>query len=162
MMMMPSCVSKPSISTSKALSVCSRSSLKCPAFAAIPTVVGSFPHTEPSRLLDRIFSLFPDMPAWPQMPVRDWRESMYVQYAEGLPGAVVDGAAQTIYFRGDEALAGELEAFYQALVDEDVERFAISRSTRWDCTSSWRASRAWAGSGRNGSKGRSPDPSASP
>jgi methionine synthase II (cobalamin-independent) len=51
---------------------------------------------------------------------------MYVQYSERLPGAVVDRAAQTIYFRSDEALAGELEAFYQALVDEDVERFAIS------------------------------------
>ncbi len=100
--------------------------MKCPAFAAIPTVVGSFPHTEPRRLLDRIFSHLPDMPAWPQLPVRDWLESMYVQYSEGLPGAVVDRAAQTIYFRGDEALAGELEAFYQALVDEDVERFAIS------------------------------------
>jgi hypothetical protein len=88
--------------------------------------VGSFPDTEPQRLLDRIFSLFKDMPAWPQMPARDWRESMYVQYTEGLPGAVVDGAAHTIHFRSDEALAGELEAFYQALVDEDVERFAIS------------------------------------
>ena len=100
--------------------------MKCPAFAAIPTVVGSFPHTEPLRLLDRIFTHFPDMPAWPQLPVRDWLESMYVQYSERLPGAVVDRAAQTIYFRSDEALAGELEAFYQALVDEDVERFAIS------------------------------------
>jgi methionine synthase II (cobalamin-independent) len=100
--------------------------MKCPAFAAIPTVVGSFPHTEPRRLLDRIFTLFPDMPAWPQLPVRDWLESMYVQYAEGLPGAVVDRAAQTIYFRSDDALAAELEPFYQALVDEDVERFAIS------------------------------------
>ncbi|MGA2269589.1 MAG: hypothetical protein ABSH44_14060 [Bryobacteraceae bacterium] len=100
--------------------------MKCPAFAAIPTVVGSFPHTEPQRLLDRIFSLFSEMPAWPQMPVRDWRESMYVQYAERLPGAVVDREEQRIYFRSDEALAGELEAFYQAVVDEDVERFAIS------------------------------------
>jgi methionine synthase II (cobalamin-independent) len=76
--------------------------------------------------VERIFSRFPDMPAWPQLPVRDWLESMYVQYSERLPGAVVDRAAQTIYFRSDEALAGELEAFYQALVDEDVERFAIS------------------------------------
>ena len=100
--------------------------MKCPAFAAIPTVVGSFPHTEPPRLLDQIFSHFPDMPAWPQMPARDWRESMYVQYAERLPGAVIDRDAQTIHFRSDEALAGELEAFYQALVDEDVERFAVS------------------------------------
>jgi methionine synthase II (cobalamin-independent) len=101
--------------------------MKCPDFAGIPTVVGSFPHTEPRRLLERIFSLFPDMPAWPQLPVRDWLESMYVQYSEGLPGVVVDRAAQTIYFRSDEALAGDLEAFYQALVDEDVERFAVSR-----------------------------------
>jgi methionine synthase II (cobalamin-independent) len=100
--------------------------MKYPAFAAIPTVVGSFPHTEPPRLLDRIFRLFPDMPAWPQMPVRNWLESMYVQYSEHLPGAVVDRAAQTIHFRSDEARAGELEAFYQALVDEDVEHFAIS------------------------------------
>ena len=100
--------------------------MKCPAFAAIPTVVGSFPHTEARSLVERIFSRFPDMPAWPQLPVRDWLESMYVQYSERLPGAVVDRAAQTIYFRSDEALAGELEAFYQALVDEDVERFAIS------------------------------------
>jgi methionine synthase II (cobalamin-independent) len=100
--------------------------MKCPAFAAIPTVVGSFPHTEARSLVERIFSHLPDMPAWPQLPVRNWLESMYVQYSEGLPGAVVDRAAQTIYFRSDEALAGELEAFYQALVDEDVERFAIS------------------------------------
>jgi methionine synthase II (cobalamin-independent) len=100
--------------------------MKCPDFAAIPTVVGSFPHTEARSLVERIFSHLPDMPAWPQLPVRDWLESMYVQYSEGLPGAVVDRAAQTIYFRSDEALAGELEAFYQALVDEDVERFAIS------------------------------------
>ena len=100
--------------------------MKCPAFAAIPTVVGSFPHTEARSLVERIFSRFPDMPAWPQLPVRDWLESMYVQYSERLPGAVVDRAAQTIYFRSDEALAGELEAFYQALVDEDVERFDIS------------------------------------
>jgi methionine synthase II (cobalamin-independent) len=100
--------------------------MKCPAFAAIPTIVGSFPHTEARSLVERIFSRFPDMPAWPQLPVRDWLESMYVQYSERLPGAVVDRAAQTIYFRSDEALAGELEAFYQALVDEDVERFAIS------------------------------------
>ena len=101
--------------------------MKCPAFAAIPTIVGSFPHTEARSLVERIFSRFPDMPAWPQLPVRDWLESMYVQYSEGLPGAVVDRAAQTIYFRSDEALAAELEAFYQALVDEDVERFAVSR-----------------------------------
>ena len=97
-----------------------------PVFAAAPTLVGSFPHTEPQRLMDRIFSRFAELPAWPQMPARDWRESMYVQYSEGLPGAVVNRQDQRIHFRTDEAFYSELEEFYQAVVEEDVERFAIS------------------------------------
>jgi methionine synthase II (cobalamin-independent) len=51
---------------------------------------------------------------------------MYVQYSERLPGAVIDRKEQRIYFRGDAALSGELEEFYQAVVEEDVERFAIT------------------------------------
>jgi methionine synthase II (cobalamin-independent) len=102
------------------------STVSRPAFAAAPTLVGSFPHTDPNDLLDRILSRFPEIPAWPQLPARDWRESMYVQYSEGLPGAVVDRDRQRIYFESGEALAAGLEEFYQALVEENVERFAIS------------------------------------
>jgi hypothetical protein len=76
--------------------------------------------------MDQIFSRFAEMPAWPQMPARDWRESMYVQYSEGLPGAVVNRQQQRIHFRTDEAFYSQLEEFYQAVVEEDVERFAIS------------------------------------
>jgi len=97
-----------------------------PGFTAVPTVVGSFPHTDPRPLVDRILARFAEMPAWPQMPARDWRESMYVQYSEGLPGAVVDAREQRIYFRGGDALYAEIEPFYQALIEEDVERFAIT------------------------------------
>jgi methionine synthase II (cobalamin-independent) len=60
------------------------------------------------------------------MPARDWRESMYVQYSEGLPGAVVDSRERRIYFLGGNALYEEIEPFYQALIDDDVERFAIT------------------------------------
>jgi len=97
-----------------------------PGFRAIPTVVGSFPHTDPRLLTDRILARFAGMPAWPQMPARDWRESMYVQYSEGLPGAVVDSRERRIYFLGGNALYEEIEPFYQALIDDDVERFAIT------------------------------------
>ena len=75
-----------------------------PCCAAVPTVVGSFPHTDARALADCILARFTAMPTWPQMPARDWRESMYVQYSEGLPGAVVDGPRARIYFRGDETL----------------------------------------------------------
>jgi methionine synthase II (cobalamin-independent) len=95
-------------------------------FGGAATVVGSFPHTDAPRLVDSLIARLPDVPAWPQLPVRDWRESMYVQYSEGLPGAVIDDQTQRIFFRMDERFEQELERFYQAIVEEDVERFAIS------------------------------------
>jgi hypothetical protein len=97
-----------------------------PVFAAAATIVGSFPHTDAERLVDWLLTRLPEVPAWPQLPVRDWRESMYVQYSEGLPGAVIDDQAQRIFFRTDDRFETELEHFYQALVEEDVEHFAIS------------------------------------
>jgi methionine synthase II (cobalamin-independent) len=98
-----------------------------PRFAASPSLVGSFPHTGAQALVDGIFSRFTALPAWPQLPARDWLESMYVQYSEGLPGAVVDRAAGRIYFSAGDGFEGQLEAFYQAVVEEDVDRFAIGR-----------------------------------
>jgi methionine synthase II (cobalamin-independent) len=98
-----------------------------PAFSAVPTIVGSFPHREADALIDSILSRFPELPAWPQLPARDFRESMYVQYSEGLPGVVIDPEREKIFFRVDEKFALELEGFYQAVVEENVGRFAISR-----------------------------------
>jgi len=95
--------------------------------AAAPTVVGSFPHREPRQLVDHVLHRFNALPAWPQMPARDWLESMYVQYSERLPGAVVDRREQRIFFRCDDAFYSQLEAFYQAVLGEDVEHFAITR-----------------------------------
>jgi methionine synthase II (cobalamin-independent) len=92
----------------------------------VPTVVGSFPHTDPKRLVDVILAALPDLPAWPQLPARDWREGMYVQYAEGLPGAVLDGKAQRLHFATDGGFAEQLEGFYAAVIGGEVERFAIS------------------------------------
>ena len=98
-----------------------------PRFFAAPSLVGSFPHTDAQPLVEGIFSRFAMLPAWPQLPARDWLESMYVQYSEGLPGAVVDRASGRIYFSSGDGFEGQLEAFYQAVVEQDVDRFAIGR-----------------------------------
>jgi hypothetical protein len=98
-----------------------------PAFSGVPTLVGSFPHADAEALVATILRRLPALPAWPQLPARDFRESMYVQYAEGLPGAVVDRERERVFFRADDAFAEALEGFYQAVVDANVERFAISR-----------------------------------
>jgi methionine synthase II (cobalamin-independent) len=95
-------------------------------FDAVATVVGSFPHKDAGTLLERIFDRLPEMPVWPQLPGRDWRESMYVQYAEGLPGAVLDARAQRLYFHADGGFETALERFYQDVVTENVEAFAVS------------------------------------
>ncbi len=96
------------------------------SFAGAATVVGSFPHVDADALVETILHRLPAMPAWPQLPARDFRESMYVQYSEGLPGVVIDPQRERIFFRADAAFPDELEAFYGAVVGEDVERFAIS------------------------------------
>src|ERR1035441_9726683 len=115
-----------------------------PRFSAAPSLVGSFPHNDPQPLVDRIFSRFTALPAWPQLPARDWLESMYVQYSEGLPGAVVDRAAGRIYFSTGDGFEGQLEAFYQAVVEEDVERFRSERPVLRGPARGGGGSRRWA------------------
>jgi hypothetical protein len=101
--------------------------MQTPQFRAVPTVVGSFPHHEARALVGAILERLPELPAWPQLPARDFRESMYVQYSEGLPGAVIDCEKERIFFRVDDQFAVDLERFYQAVLEEDVEHFAIGR-----------------------------------
>jgi hypothetical protein len=96
-------------------------------FNATPTFVGSFPHTDVEHVLDRIFQTVPLVPVWPQLPNRDFRESMYVQHTEGFPGSVVDLETKKFYFRTDERFYEELEPFYQAVVEESVDYFAMGR-----------------------------------
>ncbi len=97
-------------------------------FHAIPTAVGSFPHTDAKKLTEQIFAKLPQMPVWPQLPVRDFRESMYIQYSEGFPGAVLDAEQERITFQVDDAFYQQLESFYEAVVGEDVAHFAITPS----------------------------------
>lgn len=101
--------------------------MQSPRFSGVPTVVGSFPQVDAEALIETILRRLPSMPAWPQLPARDFRESMYVQYSEGLPGAVVDREKARIFFRIDDSFPDALEAFYAAVVAADVDRFAIGR-----------------------------------
>lgn len=88
------------------------------------TVVGSFPHSEVAGLVRRLADSL-DVPDWPQLPRRTFRESMYVQYAAGLPGLVVDEEREKVYLdtTGDLTLA--LEAFYEHYLADDVDAFAL-------------------------------------
>ena len=65
------------------------------------------------------------MPVWPQLPRRTFRENMYTQYTSGLPGIVVDEAAEKVTFNTAQDLSPALEEFYARYLADDVDSFAL-------------------------------------
>jgi hypothetical protein len=88
-----------------------------------PTGVGSLPHTDPGKAVRLVLSGFREIPCWPQLPRRSFLETMYAQYAAGLPGAVIQG--ERLYVEGGEAAMPEAEAFYERFLLEDPDAFAV-------------------------------------
>jgi len=64
---------------------------------------------------------------WPQLPERSFRENMYVQFSQGLPGVVVDQEAKRIYVKRSQDLNQPLEKFYEAYLGNDLNAVAIGR-----------------------------------
>ena len=92
----------------------------------IPCAVGSFPVTDPDAIIEDIFTTFPEIPLWPQLPGRDYRESMYIQYSEGMPCLKEDPDGGKIYFDTTGDIYPELERVYEKYIGSDLEYFAIS------------------------------------
>lgn len=89
------------------------------------TGIGSLPFKEAGRACRLIFDNFRSIPFWPQLPKRSFRESMYCQFSEGIPGIVIDEKAKTIYLDSKKCTS-EMEKAYQRYLDNDTEYFRIS------------------------------------
>ena len=89
------------------------------------TGVGSVPFKDPKTACDIIFNGFPSIPFWPQLPRVSYRENMYVQFSEGLPGLVLDEEKRTIHIDASKAAAG-IEDAYEKYLEGDCEFFGIS------------------------------------
>lgn len=96
-----------------------------PDFNFLTTHVGSVPHKDATDLTARLLSTL-DIPCWLQLPRRDFRENIYTQYAPTLPGAVVlqDKEKAVIDFNAMD-FDSQLERFYQSVLDDDVDAFAL-------------------------------------
>ena len=96
-----------------------------PEFNYLTTHVGSVPHTDAHDLTARLLSIL-DIPCWLQLPRRDFRENIYTQYAPTLPGAVVlEDKEKAIIDTSAADFDSALESFYQAVLDDNVEAFAL-------------------------------------
>jgi len=93
-------------------------------FGCLPTAIGSMPHTDPAEACALVSRYLKDIPAWPQLPKRSFKENMYAQYSEGFPGAVLKG--DSIYIDRSQDLDKPLEKLYAAYLDNDVDKYPVS------------------------------------
>ncbi len=91
--------------------------------------VGSLPHLDPKDACSLIFKHFSrGVPYWPQLPKISFKESMYVQYSQGLPGVVIDEGRKRIYIdTAAQNYSAQVESAYEHYLSSDTDYFAISR-----------------------------------
>jgi len=87
--------------------------------------IGSLPFTDPEQAVDLMLRNNPECPGWPQLPRIDFREGMYIQFAEGMPAAVVDAGHERIWFDAGQA-PERMADFYEHYLSEDVDYCSIS------------------------------------
>ncbi|MBL8057761.1 MAG: hypothetical protein JNK29_13750 [Anaerolineales bacterium] len=89
----------------------------------LPTAVGSLPHQDPGQACALVQRYLPEIPAWPQLPRRDFRESIYAQYSAGFPGTVL--SHDRLYVDRARDLVPELERLYTHYLEADSEAAAL-------------------------------------
>jgi hypothetical protein len=94
-------------------------------FGCLATMIGSMPHTDPVKACSLIKHFLKDIPCWPQLPLRSFKENMYVQYSQGFPGVVIEG--EKIYIDKNQDLNASLEKLYTAYLANDSSKFPVTQ-----------------------------------
>lgn len=77
------------------------------------TVIGSMPHVDPAQAVRCMLDNLPEAPAMPELPRRSFMEGIVQTHSHGLPGLVVDRAAEKIWLDTDRDCSAELTLFYE-------------------------------------------------
>jgi hypothetical protein len=94
-------------------------------FKGMCTAIGSLPHQDVERACEIVLESFPEIPAWPQLPKLDLRENMYIQVSEGMPCLIFDKEKGIVYFQTKGDITGELEKFYEKIIENRIDYFKI-------------------------------------
>ena len=89
-------------------------------------MMGSMPHLTPQEAVQALEQFPLTIPAWPQLPKRSFKEAMIPQYTEAFPGIQVDEDEKRIWMQVDGDLPNSMAEFYEHIVEEHVDAFAIS------------------------------------
>ncbi len=90
------------------------------------TVIGSMPQKTAEEAYNVLTQCPLSIPAWPQLPKRSFKEAMIPQYSEGFPGIRVDEEEKRIWVERDAELINTMTTFYENVVEENVDAFAVS------------------------------------
>ncbi len=89
----------------------------------LTTAMAVMPHKDVGRALETALSV--DVPFWPQLPLLNYYEDMYVQASEHFPGIVLDMENRSVHFSVDRFA---LEAEEALAHFDDSEHFDISET----------------------------------
>lgn len=95
-------------------------------FNCLTTAIGSLPHKDIEKACQMVLNNLPEVPIWPQLPQRSFKENMYIQYSENLPCVICDEENKRIFFDTSKDVELQLEKFYQKYLDKDIDYFKIS------------------------------------
>jgi len=98
------------------------------AFSLTPgstTAIGSLPHREATAAVEFVFDSGVDVPFWPQLPKRDFREWMVPQYGADLPGFHLDVENKRFGVKRGDDFVDALTRFYEKVLDPASE-FPVS------------------------------------
>ena len=93
-------------------------------FNCLPTVIGSMPHTDPAKACAAVARYLKDIPAWPQLPRRSFRENMNAQYSQGFPGVVIK--EDSIHIDRSRDLTQPLAELYAAYLENNADKYPVS------------------------------------
>ncbi|MGC8605411.1 MAG: hypothetical protein ACP5VS_17220, partial [Desulfomonilaceae bacterium] len=79
----------------------------------LTTAIGSMPHVDADTAVDLILNSLKTAPHLPQLPRRDPREQMWIQYSEILPGFEVYLEDLKYYFNTSDQSSSAVEKFYE-------------------------------------------------
>lgn len=95
-------------------------------FNCLPTIIGSMPHTDPAAACAQVLKYLRDIPAWPQLPRRSFKENMNAQFSEGFPG--IHLVKDNLSVDRTKDFDDSLERFYTAYLEEDIDKYPTSAS----------------------------------
>jgi methionine synthase II (cobalamin-independent) len=93
-------------------------------FNCLPTAIGSMPQTDPEAACAQVARYLRDIPCWPQLPRRAFRENMYAQFSQGFPGITLTD--DKVYVDRAKDLDRDLERLYTAYLENDFAKYTVS------------------------------------